>query len=88
MIVLISYDLKGSSSEYEPLYEYLKGHKGWSHYLNSTWLIDTDKTPNNIVDDMKPLIKEGDRMIVLQFDRPYQGWLPEKAWDWIKKHQE
>jgi len=88
MILLVTYDLKGPSTEYTQLYEYLKSHDGWSHYLASTWLIDTEKTPDEIIDGIRPFFQKGDRALVVRFDRPYQGWLPDKAWDWIHKHKE
>jgi hypothetical protein len=88
MILLVSYDLKGLSTGYTQLYEYLKSHNGWSHYLASTWLIDTKKTPDEIVDEIQPFLKEKDHVLVVRFDRPYQGWLPQKAWDWIAKHKD
>ena len=88
MIVLVTYDLKSPSSQYTPLYEYLKGHKGWMHYLTSTRLIDTDKTPDEITDDIGKYLQKGDLVLVIQFDNPYQGLLPAKAWDWVKRHKE
>jgi hypothetical protein len=86
MILLITYDLRGPSTGYTSLYEYLKSHNGWSHYIASTWLIDTDKTPNQVVNDIKPYLQEGDNLLVVRFAKPYQGWMPKRVWKWIAKH--
>jgi hypothetical protein len=88
MILLVTYDLKGFAKDYEGLHTYLKSHDGWSHYMASTWLIDTKKTPEQVADDTRPFLQDGDRMLIVRFNsnEPYQGWLPDKAWEWIKRH--
>ncbi|MDP3722942.1 MAG: hypothetical protein Q8R91_05530 [Candidatus Omnitrophota bacterium] len=88
MILLVTYDLKSPSTEYLPLYEYLKTQDNWMHYIASTWLIKTSKTPNEIVDGIKPHLREGDHVMVVKFDRPYQGWMPKRAWEWIDAHKD
>lgn len=88
MILLVTYDLKQGVASYEPLFEALKSRESWAHYMPSTWLIATDQSPEALRDDLLPLIFEGDRFLVVKLEKPYSGWLPRKAWDWIKRHRE
>ncbi|MGB9236511.1 MAG: hypothetical protein WCC04_19050 [Terriglobales bacterium] len=87
MIILVTYDLKGSSGSYTGLFDVLKNQNSWWHYLTNTWLIDTYETPEELFKELKPYIKTGDRILVTEFVRPFNGWLPTKAWEWINRHE-
>lgn len=88
VILLVSFDLKGAPTDYERLWELLKGEEGWSHYLPSTWLIATRKTPNELQNEIKERVKiPGDRFLIVRFDE-HQGWMPKEQWDWIKQHKQ
>jgi hypothetical protein len=86
MILLVTYDLKGRPGTYRPLFDVLKSEQGWSHYMRSTWLVSTDKSPQQFFDILRPHIQVGDRMLVSRLSSDRQGWLPRTAWDWIKRH--
>ena len=45
----ISYDLKKPDRDYSGLYEAIKSFESWWHYLESTWIIKTEKTPKEIL---------------------------------------
>jgi hypothetical protein len=91
MILLVSYDLKQPDGSYSELFEALKGEESWWHYISSTWLISTDKSASQFSSELTNHIFKGDRLIVVEFpsgSAEYQGWLPRKAWNWIKSHRE
>lgn len=86
MLVLITYDLKSPDKDYAPLYEAIKncGDKWW-HYLESVWLVHTNLTPNECFERLRENLDAGDRCLVVQITNQLrQGWLPTKAWEWIK----
>ena len=82
-ILLITIDIRVPSADATALYEAIKAYGGWWHYLKSTWLLHTDKTPHQIVEELTPHIKGKGRMFVLEVHRPYQGLLTKDAWEWI-----
>lgn len=85
--LIISYDLKSEDSNYERLYEKLKESKGWWHYLDSFWIIITEKSVTEWTNVIKNSIKPEDNFIIIEVnDGNTNGWLPQKAWDWIKKN--
>ncbi len=89
MILLVTYDLKGPAGSYSSLFEVLKSQNNWWHYLSKTWLVDTDSTPGELFAELKPHLKlPGDRILITPFTRPYQGWLPSKAWKWIHSRED
>jgi hypothetical protein len=88
VILLVSYDLKGAAGSYQGLIDVLKGEQSWWRYMKSPWLVATNDSPEELYDKLKPFLRAGDRILVVQFQRPYQGWLPRKAWDWIHKYED
>lgn len=87
MILLVTYDLKGPASNYKRLFEVLQSHEKWSHYLASTWLLKTDKTPDQLIAELNPLVVRGDRVLVIRIDTGVRanGRMPKDAWEWINQ---
>lgn len=50
-------------------------------------LIDTELTPNALYRELKPFLQQRDYLFITRLDRERQGWLPEKAWAWIRRHE-
>lgn len=86
MILLVTYDLKRPASSYSELFEALKQHSWW-HYMPSTWLVDTDLTPDDLYKELKAFLQQGDHILITKLDPARQGWLPKKAWEWIRRHE-
>jgi len=85
-VYVVSYDLNKSGQDYKGLYGELKKSRGYWHYLDSTWLIYTGESANELYDRIGEHIDKNDLALVIEVRRNYQGWLPEKAWDWIRQH--
>ena len=88
MIYLVTYDLKQPDKDYEPLYEAIKKcGSSWWHYLESTWIVSTDISVDECVKCIRQTMDENDYLLVVEITQQHrQGWLPSKAWDWIKQH--
>lgn len=85
-VLLVSYDLKGAPAEsYEALFEALKANPGWWHYLESTWLLVTDRTSVQLAEQLRPHLDQNDRLLVIEVVPRYSGWLPQKAWEWMRR---
>jgi hypothetical protein len=83
VIYSINYDLKRPGQNYEKLYEAIKSCGDWWHFLGSTWLVDTSLNAQGIWDRLAPHVDKNDIFLVIGVTRDNQGWLPEKAWEWI-----
>lgn len=86
-ILLVTLDLTSPSLDRQKLFDVLKKQGTWWHYMKPTWLLYTDKTPDQIVDNLKPYISGHGRLLVVPLERPFQGLLPEDAWEWIHKRE-
>ncbi len=85
MILLISYDLSDPGQDYSGLYEEIKKAGTWWHHLDSTWVISTKASPDEWQERLRRHIDENDSLLVIEVTNNYQGWLPERAWEWLNK---
>lgn len=80
---LISYDLKAPNRNYEGLITQIKTMGDWWHYLDSTWIIKTDKSLTTIQQILNAQIDANDSILIIEVRSNSGGWLPKDAWDWI-----
>lgn len=84
-IILITYDLKSPWQNYEWLYNAIKDGHTWWHYLESTWIIKTTATVDQLTDQLKPFLDTNDHIFIVDItSSSRQGRLPLKAWEWFK----
>ena len=84
---LITYNLNYNDN-YELLEKELKSYKKWWHYLDRTWIIISEETPKEIWDRIENKINKNNNLLIIEIKKNSEGWLPQKAWDWIKKNVE
>lgn len=83
-VLIITYELKGTGP-YASLYEAIKTLGTWWHYLPSTWIVVSTRTPAEAWVLLKPHIQEKpDFMFIGTLQSGYSGWLPKDAWEWLK----
>ena len=87
MIYAVNYDLKKPGQDYAPLYEAIKGCGDWWHYLGSTWLVDTTLSADGIWKKLQPHVDANDNVLIIGLTGDYSGWLPEKAWEWVRERR-
>lgn len=85
MIILVSYDLRKPGKDYGGLYEQLKITGAWWHHLDSTWLVQTTETPNQLYNRLRVHLDGNDFILLCEITRNYTGWLPKQAWDWLQQ---
>jgi hypothetical protein len=86
---LVTYDLPPFEIEkHQKVAEAIQAAGSWWHYLASSWILVTEKTPSEVSNLIVPHLRDGKgRLLVIEVKGNYQGWLPEKAWDWIRTWQ-
>lgn len=86
MILVVTYELKQPAGSYSELFNALKSRDSWAHYMSSTWLVATDSSPRELYEQLGSHIFQGDRILITQLVAGYYGYLPKKAWEWVKRH--
>jgi hypothetical protein len=73
-VILVSYTLKQQDRNYQNVYDYLQK---FTHCrgMDSIWLLDTNKSPSQIRDDIGTLIDHNDAVFVTRM-----------AGDWAARH--
>lgn len=87
MVYIVSYDLRKKGKAYIGLFEQLKNSPAWCHYLDSTWLIHTSESAEQLYQRLSAHLDEDDAILITEFSGRYFGFLPEKAWEWINKYR-
>ncbi len=65
----------------------VKGIFSWFHYLQSSYIIITDKNVmgKNVYDAVSPIMPNKQFLILEVKLKNHYGWLTKEAWDWIIK---
>jgi len=80
---LITYNLKTANWNYTGFFTALQNIGAWWHYLDTTWIIKTSYTPQQIYSMLAPHLSKNDLILVTKISGTSFGWLPKDAWDWI-----
>ena len=64
----------------------------WMHYMECNWVVVSDMSVKEITDRLVPWVRNSDEnnqlMLVTEIDPAnVNGWLPQDAWNWIRKNQ-
>ena len=83
-ILQVSYDLRTKAKpDYEGLYQELKRTEEWFHALESTWLLWTDESPQDVWNRLYQHVHRTDSIIINDVGKRHWGYMPEKVWEWI-----
>ena len=83
-VFTVSYDLNKSGQNYEALWAELKRTQ-YNHILDSTWLISTTETVEQISDRLRKHMDQNDHVIISRLNAgQYNGWMPKDVWEWIR----
>ena len=83
-VYCVSYDLNQAGQNYNALYDELKKSPGWCHPLDSTWLISTGETAQQLSDRLRRHLDNNDTLLEIGVTKEYAGWLTQDTWDWMR----
>ncbi len=89
---MIIYEINTINHNYDLLYSYLKSYKVWWHYLSNVWIVGNGNKDLINIDDICKTIKlyleEEDKVFICEINpKQCNGWLPKKAWEWLKTNE-
>jgi hypothetical protein len=85
-IYLVAYDFRGSSDNYSDLFDELQKSPRWWHWIDSVWLLRTEESADEIYERLEQYLDNDISLFITEIGSDHQGWLPDKAWKWIRKH--
>lgn len=57
----------------------------WWRYFGDVWIVDTEMTVDQMTVVLLEYLGPKDDLLIIGIQPPYQGWLPEDAWEWLDK---
>lgn len=85
-VYCVSYDLNKAGQNYNALYSELKKSPGYCHPLDSTWLVWTSESAQQLSDRLRSHLDNNDYLLVIRVTDDFSGWLPQSTWEWIYQH--
>jgi hypothetical protein len=88
-ILFVGYDLNKPGQDYQPLFNKIKElANGYSHSLDSTWLVGSKMTTAQFRDALLPFIDNNDELLVMDVTGDAAAWrgFDSAASDWFKKN--
>lgn len=85
-VYMISYDLNKVGQDYKGLYKALQDLGPYMHFLDSTWLVSTSLSAEQIFNVLNPHIDTNDNLIVVKAQRSWFARLPQEGIDWMNEY--
>jgi hypothetical protein len=61
--------------------------KGWWNHVPGCFLLDTVLNADELTDRVRTASQDA-RLLVMEVNpSASEGWLPERSWDWIRRHE-
>ncbi len=87
MVYIISYDLNQPGQKYDALHKLIKdvSNDRWAHILESTYIIHSLQSAEQIHNRLNPALDKSDRIFVSEISKNYSGYLEEEFGPYIDK---
>jgi hypothetical protein len=81
----VVYDLCAPGRNYDELYKALRNYPNWARPTESTWIINTTSSAEQIVNDLKRHLDGNDRLLVTRLAGEWWSYgLPQDVVKWMK----
>ena len=83
---IITYDLnkEPNSEAYKEILKIIKSY-AFAKLSESSYAIETDETPLNLYEKLKPYLDNNDCLLVLKLTKPYYGQHKQEVLDWLRE---
>lgn len=86
-MLVIAYDLHKPGQHYADLIKAIEAYGNYAHILQSTWLIRTGRSAQQVYDNLSQHLDEGDRIFISGVqEHNQQGWLAQPMCNWVSGH--
>ncbi|MBG9616690.1 hypothetical protein [Bacillus cereus] len=83
-VYVISYKLNAPIQYSTLFHKTIQSYEGWMFHQESTVLVCTKDSSQQIYKKLKPCIAEEDTLLIVKVRNDMQGWLPPESWSWIQ----
>lgn len=83
MVYHVAYDLNTPGQHYDKVIAEITKTQN-QKILKSSWLVDTDESPEALRVRIMAVADANDRLFISQVTAKYNGYLAQESWDWLK----
>ena len=83
-VLLVTYDLNKPGQDYDDFIATFKNYP-WARLSESSYAIDTTKSPSTIYSELKPYIDKGDQVYIITLSKPLSYWGPKDVNAWLEE---
>jgi len=82
---MVGYDLTKPVQDYSGLELALKAYRNWWHHLDSTWIVETDDSADQVKNHLRQYLDKNDELLVAALGSPaaWSGFNAKGA-HWLK----
>jgi hypothetical protein len=84
-VYIVTYDLNKESVRPNITKRIRDTYPSWAKLSESSYAIETQASPQQVVDALKPLIDSNDNLYVITLKRPYAGYGPPDVNEWLEQ---
>ncbi len=85
-VYCVSYDLLAPGKNYDDLIAEIKSSPSWAKPLKSLFLVQTNETPEQLYNRLRPKMDANDFILIIQVRRPYFGFMDKNVINWIDQN--
>lgn len=87
MVYLITFDLNHPSTSRKQVEKTIKeSATAWCSFWKSSYLIKSSLASSQIIEKVKPILDDTDRLFIVESTNNYQGWLTDEQWKFIERN--
>jgi hypothetical protein len=85
-LLLVNCDLRAPGRNYDDVYSQLKSYDNWWHHIESVWIVTTDKTPEEVRDDIAARADRNDKILGVDISNQPAAWpgIEQSGSTWLK----
>ena len=80
---MISFALTMPAKHYPPFFQAVHSLGTWCRFVDSTFLVKSQKSTSEIQDLLVPFLGVNDRLLVCEVKPPIGGWLSSEQRQWL-----
>ena len=84
-VLLITYDCDPSEQDCEKILDFIKSSKTWAKLSEYSYAIQSEETPQEILQKLTPCLSDRSRLFVFNLTRPYAGIRGTAPMFWLEK---
>lgn len=87
---IIAVDAWNTEPDVTALKDYIRTSpsiSNWWNYIPCVFLVMSPMSADELSDALKPHTRDASLLVIEANLRNSEGWLPERAWKWIKRRQ-